>query len=141
MEPRPRRAVTGLLALAGPVLLVLGAVACGGDDAASPMSPEAAEGRQIAVRAGCAGCHGADGQGGTGPAWNEVLGTEVELKDGTTVIADEAYLTRSIADPSAEVVDGFSVKMPQNQLTDDEIAKVVAYIVALNGPAPAGTGG
>ena len=31
--------------------------------------------------------------------------------------------------------------MPQNQLTDEEIAKVVAYIVALNDPAATGTGG
>jgi cytochrome c oxidase subunit 2 len=142
METRPRRGATGLVALVGPLLLVVGAVACGDDDTAGPpLSPEAAEGREIAVRAGCAACHGADGQGGTGPAWDDVLGTQVALDDGTTVTADEAYLTRSIADPDAQVVDGFSVKMPQNQLTDEEIAKVVAYIVALNEPAPTGTGG
>jgi cytochrome c oxidase subunit 2 len=142
METRARRSVTGLLMVAAPVLLALGVVACGGDDEAGPvLSAEAAEGRQIAVRAGCAACHGADGQGGTGPAWDGVLGSEVTLDDGTTVTADEAYLTRSIADPAADVVDGFSVKMPQNQLTDEEIAKVVAYIVALGGPVTSGTGG
>ena len=124
-----------------PVLLALGTVGCGGDgDAGPPLSPEATEGRETAVRAGCAACHGADGQGGTGPAWDGVLGTDVTLDDGSTVTADEAYLTRSIADPAADVVDGFSVKMPQNQLTDEEIAKVVAYIVALNEPLTGGTG-
>ncbi|MET0458587.1 MAG: c-type cytochrome [Ilumatobacteraceae bacterium] len=141
METR-RRSTTGLLLLATPVVLVFGAAACGGDDdAGPPRSPEAAEGRQIAVRSGCAACHGADGQGGTGPAWDDVLGTDVMLDDGSTVTADEAYLARSIADPDAEVVDGFSIKMPQNQLTDEEIAKVVAYIVALNEPVTGGTGG
>ena len=29
--------------------------------------------------------------------------------------------------------DGFAIEMPQNQLTDEEIAEVVAYIVELNG--------
>ena len=136
METRSRRRATGLLALAAPLLLVVAAAACGGDDGggSTPLSPAASEGRQIALRAGCAACHGTDGQGGTGPAWDDVLGTQVALADGSTVTGDEAYLTRSIADPDAEIVDGFSVKMPQNQLTDEEIAKVVAYIVELNDP-------
>ena len=118
------------------LVLAAGAAACGGDDASGQpdLSPEAAEGRQIAARAGCAACHGSDGDGGTGPAWAGSLGTEVELEDGTTVTVDEAYLARSIADPDAQVHDGFAIQMPQNQLSDEEIAKVVAYIVELNGP-------
>ena len=63
------------------------------------------------------------------------LGTEIELDDGTTVTVDEAYLTRAIADPGAETHAGFAVTMPENRLTDDEIAEVVDYIVALNGAA------
>ena len=123
-----------LLAVASPMLLLAaGLAACGGDASGQPeLSPTAAEGRQIAARAGCAACHGSDGGGGTGPAWAGSLGTEIELADGTTVTVDEAYLTRSIADPDAHVRDGFSIQMPQNQLTDEEIAKVVAYIVELN---------
>jgi cytochrome c oxidase subunit 2 len=118
-----------LLALAVPVLVA----ACGGDASGQPdLSPAAAEGRQIAARAGCAACHGPDGDGGTGPAWSGSLGTEIELDDGTTVTVDEPYLARSIADPDAQVRDGFSIQMPRNQLSDDEIAKVVAYIVELN---------
>ncbi|MET0911157.1 MAG: cytochrome c [Ilumatobacteraceae bacterium] len=142
METRSHRVTTGLIALAGTLVLALGAAACGGDDTAgSTLPPAAAEGRQIALRAGCAACHGADGEGGTGPAWTDTLGTQVELDDGTTVTVDEAFLTRSIADPDAEIVDGFTVKMPQNQLTDEEIARVVAYIVALDDAGTTGTGG
>lgn len=132
---RSRRTTTGLIAIAVPMLLGVGAAACGGGDAAGgpDLSPDATEGRQIAARAGCSACHGSDGDGGTGPPWAGSLGTEVELDDGTTAIVDEAYLTRSIAHPSAQVREGFAIQMPQNQLSDDEIAKVVAYIVALNG--------
>ena len=48
------------------------------------------------------------------------------------MVVDEAYLTRAIADPQAEVRTGFDVTMPTNHLTDEEIAAVVAYIVGLN---------
>ena len=121
-----------LIAVTSPVLLVAGAASCGGEDASADLSPTATEGRQIASRAGCAACHGSDGGGGTGPAWTGTLGTDVELADGTTVTVDEAYLARSIADPDAQVRDGFAIRMPENQLSDEEIAKVVAYIVELN---------
>ena len=121
------------------VTLSAGAAACRDDDAggSSELSPAAVEGRQIALRAGCAACHGSDGDGGTGPAWAGSFGSEVELADGTTVTVDEAYLARSITDPGAQIHDGFAIQMPENQLTDEEIAKVVAYIVELDGAASA----
>ena len=85
----------------------------------------------IAARSGCAGCHGANGEGGVGPAWIGLLGSQVQLSDGTTVVADEAYLTSSIKDPAAQIVAGYPVAMPVNQLSDDDIAKIVAYIESL----------
>ena len=90
------------------------------------------DGQRIARRAGCAACHGSDGQGGIGPAWDDSLGSEIELTDGTTVVVDEEYLTRAIVDPQAQVRAGFDVTMPTNQLTDEEVAAVVDYIVGLN---------
>jgi cytochrome c oxidase subunit II len=107
--------------------------ACEGSAGSQSMSPEAEEGRRIARRAGCTACHGADGQGRIGPAWNDSLGTDVELADGTTVVVDEDYLTRAITDPSAQLRAGFDVSMPANDLTDEEVAAIVAYIVELNG--------
>ena len=53
------------------------------------------------------------------------------LADGTTVIADDEYLTTAIADPSAQLVDGYTLRMPANNLTDAEIADIVAYIKTL----------
>jgi cytochrome c2 len=113
--------------------LVAAAAACGGDDAGSSsnLSAAAKHGQQLAKTAGCAACHGANGQGGIGPAWTGVLGSPVTLTDGTTVVADEAYLTRSIKDPQAQVVDGFAVSMPANGLNDQDVADLVAYITSL----------
>jgi cytochrome c oxidase subunit II len=121
-----------------PIVLVLAGVAALGaggcaDEGASSGTGAAAEGQEIARRAGCTACHGADGEGGLGPAWADILGTEIELDDGTTVTVDEAYLTRAIADPGAETHAGFSVTMPENRLTDEEIAQVIDYIVSLDG--------
>ncbi len=111
-------------------VLGLGAVSCGGDDGSPGSATD--EGREISQRAGCTACHGADGEGGIGPAWAGSLGSEIELDDGTTVTVDEAYLERAITDPAAEIHAGFSVTMPENQLTDEEVAQVIDYIVSLD---------
>ncbi|MGI9051037.1 MAG: c-type cytochrome [Ilumatobacteraceae bacterium] len=101
----------------------------GGDD--GPNAALAAEGMQVALRSGCAGCHGANGEGGVGPPWIGLAGSEVVLSDGTTVVADEAYLAASIKTPDAQKVPGYAVAMPVNQLSDADISKVVAYIQSL----------
>jgi cytochrome c oxidase subunit II len=126
-----RRAMT-TIALIGPWLLAM-TVACGDDSPTGEVPEAAAEGREVAQRSGCTACHGASGEGGIGPAWVGGLGTEIELEDGTTVTVDEAYLTRAIAEPGAQVHAGYAYPMPQNQLSDTEIAQLVAYIVELNG--------
>ena len=65
--------------------------------------------------------------------WIGLAGSDVELADGTVVVADTAYLTRAIADPSAELVAGYNLKMPANRLSDAEIADIVAFIETLDG--------
>ena len=44
------------------------------------------------------------------------------------MIADDDYLARAISDPGAEKVEGASVAMPSNGLSDEEVADVIAYI-------------
>jgi cytochrome c oxidase subunit 2 len=114
------------------VLAVAAVVGAACADDGSGAGTDDPEGKVIATRAGCTACHGADGEGGIGPAWVGSLGTEIELTDGTTVTVDETYLATAIKDPRAQVHDGFAVDMPENRLTDQEIAEVVDYIVALN---------
>ena len=110
-----------LLALAG----------CGGDDGSPALPAEAEQGREIARTNGCAACHGNNGQGGVGPAFTGLYGSQVALADGTTVTADEAFLIESIRTPAATKVTGYDIDMPANDLDDDQIAAVIAYIRAL----------
>lgn len=113
-------------------VITVGAAACGGDS--SGLSEQAERGKQTAISNGCASCHGTDGRGGVGPTWIGLTGSEVELADGSTVVADEAYLLRSIVDPMVEVVPGFSVNMPENALTREQALDIIAYINALADP-------
>ena len=79
-----------------------------------------------------------------GPPWVGLLGSQVQLTDGTTVVADDAYLISAIKTPDAQKVAGYAVAMPVNQLNDEDIAKVIAYITSLTDatvttPAPGPT--
>lgn len=109
--------------------LVLIATACGGE--ADDLDPLAAEGATLVRTEGCTACHGERGQGGVGPAWVGLHGSEVELDDGSVVMADDAYLARAITDPGAEQVAGYQVVMPENDLDDDQVAAIVAYLKTL----------
>ena len=131
------------------ITLVMGlaAVSCGDDDATESGAAtvtdapgatvagagDPANGEQLSRSSGCAGCHGQDFDGGAGPGWIGLAGSDVELDDGTVVVADTAYLTRAIADPSAELVAGYNLRMPANSLSDAEIADIVAFIETLDG--------
>jgi cytochrome c oxidase subunit 2 len=114
---------------------------CDGDssqDRAAGLPPAAELGRQVARDKGCAACHGSNGEGATGPGWVGLYGSEVALSDGSTVVADDAYLAESITEPRARVVEGFGVPMPENDLDQAQIAAVIDYIRALS---PTTTGG
>ncbi len=126
------------LALATGITMVMafGAAACGSDsgsDSGSSLPPAAENGRRLAQSSGCAGCHGQNFRGGAGPALVGLAGSEVVLADGSTVIADDAYLTTAISEPAAQLVDGYTLKMPANDLSAAEVADIVAFINTLTG--------
>jgi cytochrome c oxidase subunit 2 len=53
----------------------------------------------------------------------------VTLADGTTVVADTAYLTRAIQEPKSQVVAGYPSIMPTfAHMTDAQVAAMVAYL-------------
>jgi cytochrome c oxidase subunit 2 len=88
---------------------------------------------QLLVQAnGCSACHSINGAAGIGPTWFGLAGHEVELSDGTVVIADDIYLTESIKAPQAKIVAGFETQlMPTYGFNDEQIANLVAYIKTL----------
>jgi cytochrome c oxidase subunit 2 len=92
--------------------------------------PEA--GQALVAQNGCGACHSLDGSKLTGPTWRGLFSSQVKLSDGRTVMADEAYLTESVADPNAKIVNGFpSGLMPKFSLTDAQIQAIVSYIETL----------
>lgn len=115
-------------------VMAVGVSACGGGG--SELSELAQLGKSTSTSNGCASCHGANGQGGVGPTWIDLAGSVRELDDGSTVVADEAYLLRSILEPGVEVVAGYSIRMPMNGLSDAEAANVVTYIQELTSDEP-----
>jgi cytochrome c oxidase subunit II len=127
-----RLVIVGAVVGAGVVLL--GACGSGDDEATTTtleLSAAAREGQQIAEAQGCTSCHQVTGDDGIGPAWSGLAGSQVELADGSTVVADEEYLTTAIQDPNAQVVKGFNGIMPQRTLDDDQVAALVAYLQEL----------
>jgi cytochrome c oxidase subunit II len=115
--------VTSAIAIA----MSMSVSACGGSGGSSA----SAAGQDAAQSLGCAGCHGAHGQGGIGPAWRGLAGSHVELADGTSVIANDAYLRRSITRPSAQRVKGYNVQMPKLSVTPTQLDDLLAYIHSL----------
>ena len=103
----------------------------GGGISSAELSPEAAEGLSVAKANGCMTCHSVDGRDAVGPTWAGLYGSQVELEDGTTVTADDAYLTRAILQPGDQIVKGFRGVMPERELDDAEVASLLAYLRAL----------
>ncbi len=100
---------------------------------AAPADP-ALRGEQLAQQNGCANCHSVDGSKGRGPTWKGLAGSKVLLSDGTSVTADQTYLTNSIINPNLQIVSGFSPNvMPNfaNVLDQTEVAALIAYIQSL----------
>ena len=82
----------------------------------------------------CLTCHSLDGKVMVGPTFKGmcgktrtiiVNGKEQEIKCG------EAYLTRAIQSPMAEIVKGYPPTMPPNPLAADELKEVVDFLTSL----------
>jgi len=95
----------------------------GGDELAT-------QGKLLAQAKGCIACHSVDGNAGVGPTWKGLYGKTETMADGSTALVDEAYLKAFIHDPAARVVKGYAPIMPKIDLTDQELAELIAYIKA-----------
>jgi cytochrome c oxidase subunit 2 len=98
--------------------------------------PRRLSGAELFEARACNTCHRPDSNL-QGPYLAGIFGREVELADGSRVIADEGYLRASILDPAAQVVRGYTPLMPTfaGQLTEEEIVQLIVYIKSLSGPA------
>jgi cytochrome c2 len=96
-----------------------------------------AAGKTLFTDDGCAACHSLNGTAGAGPSLQGAAGRMVELEDGTTVTADDAYLEQSITEPDAEIVKGFSAGIMSAAIAShklatkpDDVRALVAFIKA-----------
>ncbi|MDP2054475.1 MAG: cytochrome c oxidase subunit II [Acidobacteriota bacterium] len=81
----------------------------------------------------CSTCHLDTGQG-RGPSLKDIVGKMVELQDGSTVLADEAYLRESILNSQAKIVKGFQPLMPtfQGLVSEENLVALIEHVKSLS---------
>ena len=95
----------------------------------------AARGEILFTQKLCATCHRFDDAIAIGPSLKGLLGSEVPLVSGETIIADEAYIKESILEPMAKTREGASaglMNLVPPLPTDEEIADLIEYIKTQN---------
>lgn len=104
---------------------------------ATATDPEAAKGKLVFVQVGCNACHMSPAVGKDYPDLRGLYGSQVKLKDGSTVVADEAYLRESILNPTKQIVAGYPPSMPPyNYLKEEQVNQLIAYIKSLKDEKP-----
>jgi cytochrome c oxidase subunit 2 len=96
----------------------------------SNTAPPEEKGKALYAVKGCVACHSIDGKAGVGPTWAGLYGRAGKAS-GADYVADDAYITQSIREPGAKIVDGYPPAMPPYALSDDEITSLIAYIKTL----------
>lgn len=97
--------------------------------ATTPTAP--ASGSDLVAKYACTACHSLDGSPMTGPTFKGLYQSKRFLVDGTTVVADESYLTESINTPTAKVTKGFDPVMPAMPIAPNEVHAIVQYLETL----------
>ena len=95
----------------------------------------AQQGEQLFTQNGCATCHLLDQQGRC-PILRGLYNKPVQLTNGQTVLADDAYLRESILEPNAKIVAGFEPNVMPNfkgQLSEEQVIQLIAYVKSLTG--------
>jgi cytochrome c oxidase subunit 2 len=103
----------------------------GGENASLPIL-----GEQLSKSKGCVACHSVDGSKLIGPSYKGLYGSKQVVVSGGAeheVTVDDAYIKKSMLQPTADVVKGFQPLMPSQQglVSDGEIKALTAYIKSL----------
>jgi len=98
-----------------------------------------AGGEKLFEQLGCRSCHQAE-TGARGPTLAGLFNKQVQLADGRTVVADDAYLREAILNPQAAVVAGYQPIMPtfKGQVSEESLLQLLIYIKSLQAPKVAG---
>lgn len=102
--------------------------AAGGGDEVS-----ADRGEQLYIQNACQTCHSTDGTRLVGPSFQGLFGSERTFENGSTTVADEEYITQSIREPSARVVQGYQNAMVSYDfLSESEVQSIIEFIKTLS---------
>jgi len=98
-----------------------------------PAQSLASQGEGLFRSLGCSGCHGPNSSVHA-PDLAGVYGHAVQLSDGRTVTADDAYIRDSILLPRKDIVAGYAPVMPsfEHIVSEDQIVRLIAYIKSLS---------
>lgn len=130
-----RKAAIAIVMLVSTLFLT----ACGGSESitqdATSSGKELFEQATIASAAGCKTCHSLEsGKTIIGPS---LAGIAKAAASRVPELSAEEYLRQSINDPDAYIVEGYPASvMPnvyQDRLTQEQIDKLVAYMLSLTG--------
>lgn len=93
-------------------------------------------GRELLQKHGCLGCHSLDGSPMVGPSFQNIGGRQVTIvsnNESRTLTTDRAYLEKSIMEPGAEIVEGYSPAMPPyaGRIPKEESAGIIDYLLGL----------
>lgn len=105
-------------------------IASGGNSNQSQaLEPMEIRGERLFNELRCQTCH-LPGATILAPPLNGLYTQPVQLADGRTVIADDAYLRESILNPKAKIVSGYEAVMPtyQNQVSEEDILAIITYL-------------
>lgn len=88
---------------------------------------------------GCNTCHVPDSDL-RAPQLAGLMGRQVQLAGGGTVLADEEYIRASILEPQEKIVAGYPPVMPsyRGQVSAEELHQLIEYIRTLQAPAVEG---
>jgi cytochrome c oxidase subunit 2 len=111
--------------------------------AAQPQGDDLAhQGKVVFHTVGCSGCHDSPGSTIHAPDLHNLYGRLVQLSDGRTVTADEAYLRDKILLPNKDIPAGYAADMPsfRGVVTEGQIVQLIAYLKSLStNPAEQGS--
>jgi cytochrome c oxidase subunit II len=98
----------------------------------APEGSLASSGEKLFQDLACVTCHRPDAQG-RGPVLEGLFGKTVQLQNGETVVADEAYIRESILNPGAKITAGFQPIMPtfQGLITEEQVLELIEYVKSL----------
>jgi cytochrome c oxidase subunit II len=87
---------------------------------------------------GCGACHSTDGTRIVGTSFKDLYGSSVEVLEGSaskTIVVDEEYIRKSVNDPNAQVVKGFTPGlMPgfKDKISEQEMVNLISYLKSVS---------